>query len=143
MPTSEQQNLKTVKRFYEAANEEMLKRTGNLNAILALMTDDIEWAPPVPEERIRGRAEVERFVRFLLETLEFQIFQPDEFIVARDCIVVLGHERCRVPSTGRVVEAKWAQIHTLRHGLICRFREYTDTDAWKPAAAEMRAAATN
>jgi uncharacterized protein len=121
----------------------MLKRTGNLNAILALMTDDIEWPPPVSEERIRGRAEVEQFVRFLLETLEFQIFQPDEFIVAPDCIVVLGHERCRVRSTGRVVEAKWAQIHTLRDGLICRLREYTDTDAWKPAVAEMRAAATN
>jgi ketosteroid isomerase-like protein len=108
------------------------------------MTDDIQWNNPVgPRRALPPRAKVEQFVRFLLETLQFQIFQPDEFIVAPDCIVVLGHERCGVRSTGRVVEAKWAQIRTLRDGLICRFREYTDTHAWKPAAAEMRAAATN
>ena len=136
---SEQENLKTVKRFYEIVNQE----APDPKAIHSLMTDDMEWISPFPEMRFHGRTEVEQFVRLLLETLEFQVFQPDEFIIAPDNIVVLGHERCRVRSTGRVVEAKWAQIHTLRDGLICRFREYSDTDAWKAALAEMQAAASN
>ena len=65
----------------------------------------------------------------LTESLEFRVFQPDEFIVSKDSVVVLGHERCRVKATARIVEAKWAQIFTLREG-IGRYSEYSDTAAW-------------
>ncbi len=57
-------------------------------------------------------------------------FQPDEFVVGSDSVAVLGHERCRVKATGRIVEAKWVQIFTLRNGKISRYREYSDTAAW-------------
>jgi hypothetical protein len=46
----------------------------------------------------------------ILAALEFQVFQPDEFIVGQNTVVVLGHERCLVRATGRVVEANWAQV---------------------------------
>jgi len=139
---SDQQNLTTVKRFYELANETMQNGSTDPKNISALMTDDMEWVTPPPESNFRGRDAVGQFMSFLLTTLEFEVFQPDEFIVATDCVVVLGHERCRVRSTGRIVEAKWAQIHNLRDRRICRFREYSDTDAWKLATAEMQAAQT-
>jgi taurine dioxygenase len=45
-------------------------------------------------------------------------------------VVALGHERCLVRATGRVVEVKWVQIFDFRNGLVCRHREYTDTAAW-------------
>jgi ketosteroid isomerase-like protein len=69
-------------------------------------------------------------MKMLTEFLEFQIFQPDEFIVGRDSVVVLGHERCRVKATGCIVEAKWVQVFTLRDSRISRYREYSDTAAW-------------
>jgi ketosteroid isomerase-like protein len=45
-------------------------------------------------------------------------------------VVVLGHERCVIRASGRVVEANWAQIIDLRDGLISRHREYSDSAAW-------------
>ena len=44
--------------------------------------------------------------------------------------------RKAVRATGRVVEANWAQIFTLREGLICKFREYSGTAAWEAGVAK-------
>jgi ketosteroid isomerase-like protein len=134
---SEQENLQTVQRFYK------LFIQGDLAALLNLTTDDVEFFPPVSAaahaaEALkapraypwRGRKEVEQYFKALAEALEFQELNADEFIVGRDSVVVLGHERCLVRATGRIVEAKWVQIFDFRDGLICRHREYTDTAAW-------------
>jgi uncharacterized protein len=83
---------------------------------MSVRTGMYAWSTP-----IHGREEFETLWQAIFEALEFQVFQPDEFIVGRDTVVVLGHERCLVRATGRVVEANWAQIFTLRDGLICKF----------------------
>lgn len=128
---SEQKNLETVQRAYKAFAE------GDIPALLKFATDDVEWNFPPTYAGIpwaqrpwRGRDGVQQAFTMLTESLEFQVFQPDEFIVSRDSVVVLGHERCRVRATGRVVEANWVQIFTLRDGMVSRFREYSDTAAW-------------
>ena len=127
---NEQKNLEIVQRAYKAFG------AGDLG-LLKLLTDDVEWNfPPtyvgIPWSRStwRGPAGVEQAFRMLTEFLEFQVFQPDEFIAGGDQVVVLGHERCRIRATGRIVEAKWVQIFTLRDGKISRYREYSDTAAW-------------
>ncbi|MGD0116808.1 MAG: nuclear transport factor 2 family protein [Candidatus Binatus sp.] len=127
---NEQKNLEIVQRAYKAFG------AGDLG-LLKLLTDDVEWNfPPtyvgIPWARHswRGPAEVEQAFRMLNEFLEFQVFQPDEFIAGGDQVVVLGHERCRIRATGRIVEARWVQIFTLRDGKISRYREYSDTAAW-------------
>jgi len=126
---SENSNLEIVQRAYKAFVP------GDLPALLNMLTDDVEFIPPkatkVPwAHPWRGRHEVERYFGTLAEALEFQAFEADEFIVSRDCVVVLGHERCVIRASGRVVEAKWAQIIDLRDGLISRHREYSDSAAW-------------
>ncbi len=130
---SEQDNLQTVQRAYKAFIE------GDLPAILNLVTDDVEFLQTVSKipwaHPWRGRHGVEQYFRTLTEALEFQVFQADEFIVAGDSVVALGHERCRVRATGRVVEVNWAQVFTLRNGMISRHREYVDTAAWEAGCA--------
>jgi uncharacterized protein len=126
---SKQDNLQKVRRAYKAFAE------GDLAALLNLVTNDVEFLPPVIASvpwthAWRGRKEVEQYFRTLAEALEFQEFAADEFIVSRDSVVVLGHERCLVHATERVVDAKWVQILDFRDGLVCRHREYTDTAAW-------------
>jgi ketosteroid isomerase-like protein len=74
--------------------------------------------------------EVEQYFKTVAEALEFQEFTAGEFIVSRDSVVVLGHERCLVRATECVVDAKWVQIFDFRDGLVRRHREYTDTAAW-------------
>ena len=132
---NEQANLQTVHRFYQTASD------GDLPAMLKLIADDVDWkdagADRLPwTTPVHGRKEFEQYGKAIFEALEFQAFQPDEFIVGRDAVVVLGHERCLVRATGRVVEANWAQIFTLREGLICKFREYSDTAAWEAGVAK-------
>lgn len=134
---SEQANLQTVQRFYQTIND------GDLAATLKLIADDLDWKDVGADKDIypwstavQGREEFERYGKATFEALEFQVFQPDEFIVARDTVVVLGHERCLVRATGRLVEANWAQIFTLRDGLIYKFREYSDTAAWEAGVAK-------
>jgi ketosteroid isomerase-like protein len=80
----------------------------------------------------------EQYGMNIFAALEFQVFQPDQFIVGQDTVVVLGHERCLVRATGRVVKANWAQVFTFRGALICRFREYTDTAAWEAGVAKQQ-----
>src|SRR5580698_1446988 len=99
---SEEENLQTVERIYRAILE------GDIPARLSLVTDDIvlhffgsdkipwagEWS---------GKEGLGQFLGKIADALEFEIFQPDEFIAAGNKVVVLGHERCRVRATGRVV----------------------------------------
>ena len=71
----------------------------------------------------------------LAEALEFEVFEADEFIPGANDVVVVGHERCRVRATSRVVEVAWVQIFTFRDGKVSRHREYSDTAAWEAACA--------
>ena len=118
---SEQENLEIVQRGYKAFTE------GDIPTLRNLLADDVEWnfhptyvGIPWAQHPWRGRDGVLQALKMLTELLEFQVFQPDEFIVGSDSVVVLGHERCRVKATGRIVEAKWVQILTLRDGRISR-----------------------
>lgn len=90
---NEQENVRTVQRLYQAFV------AGDLATILNLVTDDVEFLPPVHTHASavagwgrawRGREGAGQYLRTLAEALEFQIFEPDEFIVGRDSVVVLG-----------------------------------------------------
>jgi hypothetical protein len=122
-------NLQTVRRIAEAISE------GDLLRILSFCTDDLEILPAFSDKvpwahPWRGRKEAEQHFQILADALEFQEHVMDEFIANDNSVVVIGHERCLVRATGRVVEAKWVQIFDFRDGLVCRHREYTDTAAW-------------
>src|ERR1700733_564339 len=125
-PMSEQQNLLSVRQLYQGFIQ------GDLEAILKPLAEDVDWQivghfKKVPWSAVwRGRRELEKYFTILAEALEVELFQPDEFIVDGDKVVVLGHERMVARATGRVVEASWAQVWTFRDGIVIRYREYTD-----------------
>jgi ketosteroid isomerase-like protein len=135
---SEQDNVQTVQRFYNALF------AGDIPTTLTLVTEDVDvlmyGAPIIPwTGPRRGRRELEQNLRLITDAHEFQAFQMNEFIVAKESVVILGNERCRVRATGRVVEAQWAQVFTFRDGLISRYREYSDTEAWERGFDEISA----
>jgi uncharacterized protein len=104
MTMSEQDSLHIVQRIYQAIVE------GDIPTRLSLVTDDfgvtffgsekIPWAG-----RWRGKDGLGRFLGTIADALEFQVFSPDEFMAAGNNVVVLGHERCRVRATGKLVDA--------------------------------------
>jgi ketosteroid isomerase-like protein len=133
---SEQQNLEIVRRGYEAFGR------GDIDTLLGLFNEDIEWVSPGPPElatsgRRRGRQGVAEFFTAVNQVFDIQRFEPKEFIAQGDRVVVLGDETSRIKATGKVLDSEWAHAFTLRDGKIVSFHDYVDTAA---VVAELHAA---
>ena len=125
--SNEQGNVQIVQRGYAAFGR------GDIPAVLEMLTEDVEWVGAGSAEVLpwagqrRGREQVGQFFQALGGTLEFETFEPQQFIAQGDTVVVLGTERVRVRPSGRIVDTDWVMVFTLRDGKIARFRDYHDT----------------
>ena len=131
---SEEENVRVVRDAYAA----FLR--GDLGALLLALSEDVEWRVPGPVQTLpfagvyRGRRHVGEFFATLGATLEFESFEPSEFIAQGDRVVVLGRRRDRFRKTGRVAETDWAAVFTLRGRHIASYVVYEDTAALVEAA---------
>jgi ketosteroid isomerase-like protein len=121
-------NAGVVQETYEAVGR------GDIPALLDLLTDDVEWTFQGPSSipfagTRRGREGVAEFFSLVGENLEFQEFEPREFVAQGDTVVVLGLERSLVKPTGRAFEQEWAHVYTLRDGKVATFLALEDTAA--------------
>jgi ketosteroid isomerase-like protein len=112
---SEQENTKVVQQAYGNF------KNGNIQALLNLVSDDIEWQLPEIENvpfagKRHGREQTAQFFATLADAQEVQQFEPQEFIAQGDKVVALGHYRWRAKSTGRTFEADWAHVFTVHGG---------------------------
>jgi uncharacterized protein len=83
---SEQANIQTAQNGYAAFGR------GDIPAILELLSDDIEWVDPGPSEvptagTHQGKEAVLAWFVTLGENLDFQVFEPREFIAQGDKVV--------------------------------------------------------
>jgi uncharacterized protein len=134
---NEQQNVDIVRRGYEAFGR------GDLDTMLKLFDENIEWISPGPAElptagTRRGRQQVAEFFNSVSEVFEIQRFEPKAFIAEGDRVIVLGDDTSRIKATGKVLDSEWAHAFTLRDGLVVAFHEYIDTAA---VVAELQEAA--
>ena len=125
---NEQQNVEIVRRGYEAFGR------GDLNALLELLDENIEWMSSGPPElptagRRRGRQEVAEFFDAVDTLFEIQRFEPETFIAQGDRVVVLGGETSRVKATGKILDFEWVHVLTLRNSKVVALHEYLDTAA--------------
>jgi uncharacterized protein len=125
-------NAAVVRQFYEALG------SGDMPAVLDLLSEDVEWVyqgpPAIPFAGTRhGREGVAEFFSVLGETLEFERFEPREFVAQGDRVVVVGFERNLIKSTGRAFEQEWVHDFTLREGKISKVRSFEDTAAYVEA----------
>jgi uncharacterized protein len=121
-------NVEVVQETYEAVGR------GDIPALLDLLTDDVEWTFQGPSVipfagTRRGREGVAEFFSLVGETLEFERFEPREFVAQGDKVVVLGFERSAVKPTGRSFEQEWAHVYKLRDGKVAEFLALEDTAA--------------
>jgi len=106
---------------------------GDINSILDRNTEDTEWTFPGPAGIVpmsgtfRGREQVAQFFSRLLETLDFETFEPREFLPLGERVLVLGHDTGKVRATGTPFEESWAHICTYRNGKLSRWQAYNDT----------------
>jgi ketosteroid isomerase-like protein len=125
---SEAQNTKVVQDAYAA----FLR--SDVDTLLGLMTDDVQWepvlgaGPHVPFAGPRaGKPKVGEFFQLVAGNLDFEQFEPREFIAQDDKVVTLGHYRAVTRTTGKRFESDFAMVFTLRDGKVSRFQEFTDS----------------
>jgi ketosteroid isomerase-like protein len=122
-------NVDVVQETYEVVGR------GDIPALLELLTNDVEWnfqgpsVIPFAGTR-RGPEGVAEFFTLVGETLEFEQFEPREFVAQGDTVVVLGFERNLIKPTGLTFEQEWAHVYTLRDGKVAKFLALEDTAAY-------------
>lgn len=109
-------------------------KTGNIAALLNVMSDDITWTLPemegVPFAGSRtGRTGVGEFFEAVNDSQEVLTFDPRELIAEGDRVVALGSYSWRVRSTGQEFGGDFAHAWTIRDGKTVAFQEYTNTAA--------------
>ena len=86
---SESRNIRIVQDAYAAVER------GDIAAVLAFLTDDVQWSIPGPPEvpyagTRHGRDGAAEFFRLLGESDEVQLFEPRTFLADGDVVAVLG-----------------------------------------------------
>ena len=114
--------MEIVRRLYEA-----FETRDNVSPF-EVYDPEIEWYAGVPgvgfEPVYRGHDGVRAFWRYFLTSWESIEFRLDDLIDAGDEVVALIWQRNRGRASGAVVEYEYAQVWTLRDGLVTRLRNF-------------------
>jgi len=115
---------------------------GDVQTILDNLDPSIEWVSngdpnTIPWAGKRTGAEgALSFFQLLGGTLDFEVFEPGQFLDSGDTVTVLGRTRARNKTGGRgVFDCEWAHIFSIRNGKLARFQEFYDTAAIERALA--------
>lgn len=125
-------NVDIVRQTYAAVSR------GDIPAVLNLLAEDVDWTLQGPTMipfagTHHGRDGVAEFFTLVGETIDFEQFEPRDFVAHGDTVVVLGYERNHIKPTGRTFVQEWAHVYTIRDGRIARFRAFEDTAAYVAA----------
>ncbi|MDT5295476.1 MAG: uncharacterized protein QOJ76_2356 [Acidobacteriota bacterium] len=131
---STEENKRIVQTIFESFGR------GDIPGVLSLVSEDVMWNAPGPSvvsyygER-RGHEGATQFFVELGTNVDFESFEPGEFIAEGDRVVALGRERGRVKGTGKTFDNEWALVFTLSGGKVTRFHCYENTGAVAEAFA--------
>jgi ketosteroid isomerase-like protein len=105
-----QENLEQVERLTREW------AAGNWRAGEALLAPDVVLTARVPEGRVlfEGRGAIARFMRELLAQWERYWVDPAQVIDLSDKILVFGHQRGVLATSGLEVEEPWYAVFTFR-----------------------------
>lgn len=124
-----QDNVAIVKAVYSALLE------GDPSGVLTACTDDVIWIYPGSDTLVpfagvfAGHIGIEEFFERLNDDENIRQFEPREFLLTDDRVIVLGHYCSRIKSNHREFETDFVHIFTLRDGKINRFQDFFDTAA--------------
>jgi uncharacterized protein len=122
-----EENVNILRQGYEAFNR------GDIDTVMGIMDPHIEWQEPdVDGLPSRGKhhgpeALVNNVIGPVVEHWDDFQAVPEEFLDAGDRVVVLGRFRGRGKATGRILDAPYAHVWTLRDSKVVHHRNYPDT----------------
>jgi ketosteroid isomerase-like protein len=130
---TEQENIQKLQDLYAAFGR------GDINGILENVTDDVTWgtesvATEIPWYRLRtGRSGVADFFATLDREVEFEVFDPQFFAGTGNEVLVYVEISYRFRKNGRRASVQSIHRHTLKDGIVTRFRAVEDTAAVREA----------
>lgn len=121
-------NTDTARELYAAFGRR------DIQAILALLTEDVEWGEPAnpynPASGTRhGHAGFLEWVRIWRDAEDVTVLDPHTVIASGDQVAVVGYMECVAKPTGRTYCSDFVHVITFRGGKVARFREFFDTYA--------------
>ena len=106
-------------------------KTGDIEGLLGLLSEDIRWNTPeienAPFGGVRnGHEGVGEFFAQLAESEETTLFDITEYIAQDDRVVTLGKYGATVKENGRSYEVEMVHVFTVKDGKISSFDEFFD-----------------
>lgn len=106
---------------------------GDMDGFYAALADDVVWQINGSRDLVPshgtwvGIDAVRDWVALVNEELEFIDFGPDQFFVDGDTVIVIMHERDRVPATGKLIEQLEVGLFTFADGKVVNFLLFDDS----------------
>lgn len=105
---------------------------GDIEKFVETVSDNTVWiyhgTQIIPKGIFENKEGVKTFFRNILDKTEIINFDPQQFIVEGNMVVVLGQEHQRVKRSGRELKQKWVQIYTVENDLITRMEEFATSE---------------
>ena len=105
---------------------------GNIEKFVATVSEDTVWiyhgTQIIPAGTFEKKEGVRTFFTNILERTEILNFEPQQYIVEGNMVVVLGREHQKVKRSGRELKQKWVQIYTVENDLITRMEEFATSE---------------
>lgn len=108
---------------------------GDVDKFVATVSDDTVWiyhgTQIIPAGTFEKKEGVRTFFTNIMDRTEIINFEPTQYVVEGNMVVVLGQEYQRVKRSGRELKQKWVQIYTVENGLITRMEEFATSEEVK------------
>jgi len=105
---------------------------GDIEKFVETVSDNTVWiyhgTQIIPAGVFEKKEGVRAFFSNILDKTEIINFDPQQFIVEENMVVVLGQEHQRVKRSGRELKQKWVQIYTVENDLITRMEEFATSE---------------
>ncbi len=98
---------------------------GDVDGFVATVSDDTQIIPKGVSE---GKEGVREFFNNVVGRTEMINFEPQQFVVEGNTVVVLGREHQRVKRSGRELKQQRVQIYTVENGSITRMEEFATSE---------------
>jgi ketosteroid isomerase-like protein len=106
--------------------------SGDADRFVATVSQDTVWiyhgTQIIPKGRFEKKEGVRTFFSNILDKTEIINFEPQQYIVEGNTVVVLGREHQKVKRSGRELKQKWVQIYTVENDLITRMEEFATSE---------------
>src|SRR5690554_4706172 len=109
--------------------------SGDADRFVATVSEDTVWiyhgTQIIPKGKFEKKEGVRTFFNNIMERTEIINFEPQQYIVEGNMVVVIGREHQKVKRSGRELKQKWVQIYTVENDLITKMEEFATSEEVK------------